>query len=241
MLAAQAKIPAATRSRIGPDVDGYVIAQQPALVFATGQAAAIPLVFGTTTREFGGNQSADQLRAIITFAAGAQAPEALVAYGLANGGQGTIDPKYGTPADQWSADMIFRCPSVTQAAWHAAAHNPTWQYEFNHAIPGQEAQGAVHSADLPYVFGYFPKTGNISGKFTDLDMKLAELIQTYWTNFAKTGNPNSAGIPNWPQQGDNGTYIQFQQDGKVETAAGLRAPQCNIYRQWLVAQGRPAH
>ncbi len=44
MLAAQAKIPAANRSRIGPDVDGYVIAQQPALVFATGQAAAIPFV-----------------------------------------------------------------------------------------------------------------------------------------------------------------------------------------------------
>src|SRR6185503_13112301 len=130
---------------------------------------------------FGGNQSADQLRAIITFAAGAQASHALAAYGLADGGQGTADPKYGTPADQWSADMIFRCPSVTQAAWHAAAPNPTWQYEFNHAIPGQEAQGAVHSADLPYVFGYFPKTGNISGKFTELDMKLAELIQTYWT------------------------------------------------------------
>jgi para-nitrobenzyl esterase len=53
-------------------------------------------------------------------------------------------------------------------------------------------------------------------------MKLAELIQTYWTNFAKTSNPNSPGIPNWPQQGDNGTYIQFLQDGKVETAAGLR-------------------
>jgi para-nitrobenzyl esterase len=241
MLAAQAKLPTATRPRANPDVDGYVLAQQPALVFATGQAAAIPLVFGTTTREFGGNQSPDQLRAIITFAAGAQAPQALAAYGLADGGLGTADPKYGTPADQWSADMIFRCPSVTQAAWHAAAHNPTWQYEFNHAIPGQEAQGAVHSADLPYVFGYFPKTGNISGKFTELDMKLAELIQTYWTNFAKTSNPNSPGIPNWPQQGDNGTYIQFLQDGKVETAAGLRVPQCNIYRQWLTAQPRSTH
>ncbi len=241
LLAALKNLPQGARSRVGPDIDGYVLPQQPALVFATGQAAAIPLVFGTTTREFGGNQSADQLRATITFAAGAQAPQALAAYGLADGAQGATDPKYGTPADQWSADMIFRCPSVTQAAWHEAAHNPTWQYEFNHAIPGQEAQGAVHSADLPYVFGYFPKTGNISGKFTDVDMKLADLIQTYWTNFAKTGNPNSPALPNWPQQGNNGTYIQFQQDGKVETAAALRAAQCNIYRQWIVAQSHTAH
>jgi para-nitrobenzyl esterase len=241
LLAALAKLDQRTRPRVGPDIDGYVLLQQPAIVFATGQEAHIPFVYGTTTREFGSNQSADQLRTTITFAAGAFASKALAAYGLANGGQGTTDPKYGTAADQWSADMIFRCPSVTQAAWHVAAHNATWEYEFNHAIPGQEAQGAVHSADLPYVFGYFPKTGNIAGNFTDVDKKLADLIQTYWANFAKTGNPNSSGLPNWPQQGGNGTYIQFQQDGRVETANGLRAAQCDIYRQWLTSQSRPTN
>lgn len=240
LLAALAKLPASGRGRVGPDVDGYVLTQQPAIVFATGLQAHVPLVFGTTTREFGSNVSPDELRIAITFAAGAFAGKAVEIYGLSNGGKGITDPKYGTAADQWSADMIFRCPSVTQAKWHAA-HNPTWQYEFNHAIPGQEAQGAVHSADLPYVFGYFPKTGNIAGKFSDVDMKLADLIQTYWTNFAKTGNPNSSGLPNWPQQGDDGTYIQFQEDGKVDTATGLRAAQCDIYRQWLTAQTHPAH
>ncbi len=241
LLAVLAKFPSNNRPRVGPDIDGYVLVQQPAIVFATGQEAHIPFVYGTTTREFGSNQTPDQLRIAITFAAGAMAPKAIEAYGLANGGKGTTDPKYGTSADQWSADMIFRCPSVTQAAWHLAAHNATWQYEFNHAIPGQEEQGAVHSADLPYVFGFFPKTGNIAGAFADVDKKLADLMETYWTNFAKTGDPNSTDIPNWPQQGDNGTYIQFQQDGKVEIAAGLRAAQCDIYRQWLTAQIRPAH
>ena len=241
LLAALSKLSPGNRPRVGPDIDGYVLLQQPAVVFAMGQEAPVPFVYGTTTREFGSNQSADQLRTTITFAAGAFAPNALSAYGLANGGRGATDPKYGTAADQWSADMIFRCPSVTQAAWHAAAHNATWEYEFNHAIPGQEAQGAIHSADLPYVFGFFPKTGNIAGNFADVDIKLADLIQTYWTNFAKTGNPNSSGLPNWPQQGDNGTYIQFQQDGKVEPATRLRAAQCDIYRQWLVAQAHPTH
>lgn len=239
LLAALAKFPPNNRPRVGPDIDGYVLAQQPAIVFATGKEAHIPFVYGTTTREFGSNQSPDQLRIAMTFAAGAMAPKAIEAYGLAKGGKGTTDPKYGTAADQWSADMIFRCPSVTQAAWHVAAHNATWQYEFNHAIPGQEEQGAVHSADLPYVFGFFPKTGNIAGNFTDVDKKLADLIETYWTNFAKTGNPNSAGLPNWPQQSDADTYIQFQQDGKVESAKGLREAQCDIYRQWLTARMQP--
>jgi para-nitrobenzyl esterase len=241
MLATLAKLSPASRAHVGPDIDGFVLPQQPAVVFATGQEAHIPFVFGTTTREFGSNQSADQLRMAIRFVAGTVATKAIALYGLANDGKGVTDPKYGTAADQWSADMIFRCPSVTQAAFHVAAHNPTWEYEFNHAIPGQEAQGAVHSADLPYVFGFFPKTGNISGSFADVDNKLAELIGTYWTNFAKTGNPNSAGLPNWPPQGGNGTYIQFQQDGKVETANALRSAQCSIYREWLTAQSHPAH
>jgi para-nitrobenzyl esterase len=89
---------------------------------------------------------------------------------------------------------------------------------------------------LPYVFGFFPKTGNIAGHFGKVDTDLAELIDTYWTNFAKTGNPNSPGLPNWPQQGETGAYIQFQQDGKVDNASGLRSAQCGIYREWLTSQ-----
>lgn len=230
LLSALGKLP--NHPRLGPDIDGWTLRAQPATVFASGEESHIPLLYGTTTREFGDNQTPDQLRTTISLAAGALSGKALAAYGLANGAQGVNDPKYGTPADQWAADIIFRCPAVTQGAWHAA-RNATYEYEFNHAIPGQEAEGAVHSADLPYVFGFFPKTGNIAGNFTEIDTKLADLMGSYWTNFAKTGNPNAPGLPNWPQQGATGVYIQFQQDGTVQTAAGLRRAQCSVYREWL--------
>ena len=234
LLTALGKLP--SHPHVGADIDGWVLPEQPAAVFASRREARIPLLYGTTTREFGSNEPVEHLRATIASAAGTFTDKALAAYDLANGGQGAIDPKYGTAADQWSADMIFRCPATTQGLWHAAAHNPTYEYEFNHAIPGQ--QSAVHSADLPYVFGYFPRGGNISGNFADLDRKLADLIETYWTNFAKTGNPNGAGLPDWPQQGDTGVYVQFQQDGTVQTATGLRTRQCSVYREWMTAQLR---
>jgi len=232
LLATLAKLP--NHLRAGPDIDGWVLPEQPAAVYASGREAHIPFLYGTTTREFGSNQSAAQLRAAITLAAGKFVTKTLAAYGLADNGQGTSDPKYGTAADQWFADIVFRCPATTQAAWHAAAHNSTYEYEFNHAIPKQE--NAVHSADLPYVFGYFPKWGNIGGNFTEVDTKLADLIETYWTNFARTGNPNGPGLPNWPQQADSGTYIRFQQDGSVQSATGLRAQQCDVYREWLTGR-----
>ena len=161
-----------------PDIDGFAITRQPAAVFAAGQEAAIPLLFGTTAREFGASTfgiptAPDALRKTIATYYGDAAPAALAAYGLTGNTPPADDPLYGSAADQWSADLVFRCPATAQAAWHTAAGNPTYEYELTHAIPGQEAQGAVHSADLPYVFGYFPKSGNIAGNFTSVDTQLS--------------------------------------------------------------------
>ena len=229
------------RPHFGPDIDGWVIARQPASVFAAGEEAAIPLLFGTTAREFGAAifhipTVQDALRKTIADFYGGLAPQALAAYGLAEGVQASDDPLYGSPSDQWAADLVFRCPATAQGGWHSAAHHPTYEYEFAHAIPGQEAQGAVHSSDLPYVFGYFPKEGNIAGNFTDVDIQLSGLMESYWTNFAKTGNPNSSGVPDWPQFGVERKFIRFQQDGKVVPLAGLRDGPCGAYRASLAAR-----
>ena len=224
-----------------PDIDGWVIARQPASVFAAGEEAAIPLLFGTTAREFGAAifrvpTAQDALRKTIADFYGGLAPQALAAYGLAEGAEASSDPLYGSPADQWAADIVFRCPATAQGGWHNAAQHPTYEYEFAHASPGQEAQGAVHSSDLPYVFGYFPRWGNIAGKFTDTDIQLSDLMESYWTNFAKTGNPNSAGVPERPQFGVERTFIRFQQDGKVVPLANLRDGPCGVYRDSLAAR-----
>ncbi len=219
---------------IGPDIDGWVIPRLPAEVFASGQQMAIPLMIGSTTREFGSTATPDELRKTIEDVTGNLAPKALSLYGLADGGQGTSDPLYGPVGNQWLADFIFRCPVTTQAQWHNAAKHPTYEYQFEHAIPGQEADGAVHSADLPYVFGYYPKHGNISGKFDDVDFKLADLIESYWTNFAKRGNPNGEGLPNWPEFDGSQAYIEFTQDGQVvPNSGGLRRAQCDLQREVL--------
>ena len=228
-------------SHFGPDIDGWVIARQPASVFAAGDEAAIPLLFGTTSRELGAASwrmptAPDALRKAIADYFGGLAPRALAAYGLGEGAQTSDDPLYGPAADQWAADLIIRCPATAQGGWHYAAHHPTYEFELAHAVPSQEAQGAIHGADLPYVFGYYPKWSNIAGRFTDLDIQLSDLIESYWTNFAKTGNPNSAGLPDWPQLGDERKYIRFAQDGKVVPMASLRDGPCGLYRASLTSR-----
>jgi para-nitrobenzyl esterase len=218
---------------IGPDIDGWVIRRSPVEVFALGQESSIPLIIGTTAREFGSSNSPEEVRKMIQEVTGSFAGRALSLYGLADDGQGTADPMYGSAGDQWFADLSFRCPATFQAGWHTAARHPTYEYELEHAIPGQEAAGAVHSGDLPYVFGYYPKTGNISGNFGEADFKLADLIETYWTNFARTGNPNDGSLPNWPEFAGSQTFIRFTQDGRLVTSKELRRPQCDLLREVL--------
>jgi para-nitrobenzyl esterase len=220
-----------------PIVDGWVIPRSPAEVFSLGQESAIPLLIGSNAIESGSTATADELRITIQKEAGDFASQALALYGLANGGQGIADPLYGSAADQWVADTRYRCAAATEAAWHSAAHHPTYEYEFQRVSPGEE-KGATHSAELPYVFGYYPQSGqfNAAAKFVDADLKLAVEMESYWTNFAKTGNPNSEGLPHWPGFAQDQAFIEFTQDGGIANAAGLRTPQCNLYRQVLAAR-----
>jgi para-nitrobenzyl esterase len=218
---------------------GGVVLHPPAAVFAAGGDVRIPLLLGTTSWEFPSEEPVNVLRASITHEAGDLAQQALALYGLAGDAQGSPDPLYGPASQQWAADTMFHCPITTEALWHNATGQPVYEYEFDHPIPGQEAQGAVHSADLPYVFGYFPKTGNIGGSFTEVDFKLADLIETYWTNFARSGDPNGVGLPPWPRLDAAQRYLDFTVDGGARAGdKPLRAAQCGLYRQGLARQVR---
>jgi para-nitrobenzyl esterase len=220
----------------GPDVDGWVLPQSPAAVFADGREAAIPLLIGTTSREFGSAETVEALRATITHADGNYAPQALALYGLAGDGLGTNDPLYGSAGVQWDADSLFHCPITTEALWHTAARHATFEYEFDHAAPGHEAEGAIHSGDLSYVFGYFPAYNNGGGS-TNPEIRFANLIESYWTNFAKTGDPNGANLPQWPTLDQTQSFVRFTQEGTVVVStAPLRGPQCDLYRKVLAQQ-----
>ncbi len=74
-----------------------------------------------------------------------------------------------------------------------------YRYEFDDApptLPEQgESRGAYHSSEIEFVFG------NLASKklpWKPADYKLSELMSTYWTNFAKGGNPNGPDLVKWP-------------------------------------------
>ena len=76
----------------------------------------------------------------------------------------------------------------------------TYIYYFDRHPPGHDSDryGAYHSAELVYVFD---NLNSVKRPWTETDRRLAKTMSSYWVNFARTGDPNGAGLPHWPAFG----------------------------------------
>jgi para-nitrobenzyl esterase len=204
-------------------VDGWVLPEAPAAVFAAGRQAHVPLLVGNNSRErTPPAPTSEELNAAMLAMFGPLAARAQKLYSSES------DRLYGSIAAQWVVDTMYRCPVAAQLDWHAKAGNPAYEYQFDRAAPGREAQGAVHGAEVPYVFGALAAGGR-GPQYNDTDRDLSAAIQSYWTNFAKSGNPNGRGLPAWPQfDATSRRYLEFTDNGP-RPAEALRGPYCALY------------
>jgi para-nitrobenzyl esterase len=208
-------------------IDGWVIPSDPAKIFAEGGEFALPVLLGTNAQEMPGPDSGT-IRSEIAAAYGANADKAIAYYGLNGSPEGNIDPLYGSASFQFSADVRQRCALIQEAVWHSARY-PVYHYQLDHPIPGQPA--THHSSELPYVFGNFPITGNLGGPYTSSDRALSDLMQSYWTNFARQGDPNGAGLQHWPRfDPKQRAFMEFTDGGPV-ASSGLRRDICELLMQ----------
>ena len=193
LLTAQAK-PGVTR--FSANIDGYFMPEDINTIYSEGKQSHVPLLAGWNSDEGSfhmffqkDDASAANYAAHAKTTYGDNAAQFLKLY------PGETDVQAKRSAQDWSGDQFIAYSTWKWLELQAkTGGHPVFRYEFDEAPPGQD-RGAYHSAEIEFVFGALASKDY---KWTDEDQKLSDIMSTYWSNFAKTGNPNGAGLPSWP-------------------------------------------
>jgi para-nitrobenzyl esterase len=217
---------------LGVVVDGWVLPKPPLEVFKDRQEHRVSLLIGTNARELSRPFfPVAGLKEGIGAQFGPLTAKALQVYHVPDGQEDTLDPLFGSNMAQWATDSQFRCGTVAELLWHSQAGNMSYQFQFSRVPSGREAVGAAHGSELPYVFGTLLAAGRAANapKYGATDEAVSEQIQQYWTNFAKTSNPNAGSLAKWPKfDPASRAYMDLTGNGPV-AREGLRREACDLF------------
>ena len=195
----------------GPIVDGYFLPRTVPEIYAKGEQQYVPLLAGWNADEVRASATLAKVKPTVeTWTArvrgqfGSNADAVLAAY-PASTDSAAIEASSSLTGDQFIGYGTWRWLE----AHRTTGGQPVYRFLFARQIPiapGQMANGvpvtardvgARHAGEIEYVFGALPSVPNVT--WAPGDGALSEQMMSYWSNFARTGDPNGPGLPSWPR------------------------------------------
>jgi para-nitrobenzyl esterase len=209
-----------------PDVDGQFLAEPISATYAAGRQAKVPVIIGWNrderTNTLSKDMTAEKWKAYAAQHYSDKAQQFLAAFPAGSDAEAVR-----------SADAYTTAQFIALGAWQwvqaeaATGGAPVYRYRFDLGSPASEvhpvAGYAFHSDELEYVFGTLDTRHGATWR--PEDRRLSEQMIGYWTNFARSSDPNGGGLLQWPRYdrdkalihldnpitvGPDGSHAQFE-------------------------------
>jgi para-nitrobenzyl esterase len=210
-----------------PILDGKLITETAETAYKAARQPRVPLMLGSNSADTAGNRIRATTKEQLWARFGQWSAQAKEAY----------DPDGSTEL----ATLISRAnddfgqaePARFAANAFAANGSPVYRYRFSYvqtAVRERMRTGAPHGGEIAFVFGTLG-TGGFGPPIqaTAEDQAVSRMAQSYWVNFAKSGDPNGAGLPAWPRHDPSKDLIfEFRPDGSASAGPDSRKARLDV-------------
>ncbi|MBG8555091.1 carboxylesterase/lipase family protein [Hymenobacter guriensis] len=195
----------------GPILDGKLVVETAESAYKAGRVPQVPIIIGSNSAEVpGGFVNATSKEQLLSLFGNARDQAAAVYDADGN-------TEFAKMLTQVNTDKVWAEPARFTAKAFTAKGTPAYIYLFSYVSPSMQQYmryGAGHASEIPYVFGTI--RGQNAAAVVPKDQEVATMMNTYWANFAKSGNPNGKGLPSWPvYDSRKNELIEFRPDGSA--------------------------
>lgn len=229
------------RTYSGPILDGKLVVETAESAYNAGRQARIPLMIGNCSAEIGGafvstSTTKEELFSLF----GDLESEAKAAY----------DPdgnkEFAEVITKFNTDWVWGEPARMTARVFETKGQPVFIFQFGYVPPAMRERaryGAGHGSDVSYVFNTLNERRG-AAEASPEEKELAKIMNAYWVNFAKTGNPNGEGLPAWPEYNtQKDEILDIELDGKPVSKPDPRKARFDViekafkYRERIQSRG----
>jgi para-nitrobenzyl esterase len=207
-----------------PVLDGKLVTETAETAYKAHRQPRVPLLLGSNSADTAGNRIRATTKEQLFARFGQWSAQAKAAYDP----EGTTE--LAALVSRANDDFGQAEPARFAANAFAANGSPVYLYRFSYVQTTMREQmraGTPHGGEIAYVFGTL--SAGRGGAPTPEDQAVARMAQSYWVNFAKTGDPNGPGLPTWPRHAAGKDQIfEFRPDGTAGAGPDPRKARLDV-------------